>query len=120
MPLPGDLTTITITGTWLMADGTPCGGSLRIVPTSEIADPTGDATFPATPVTVALAAGAATVTVPCTDNPGLVPAGWQYQVTETITYPLPPPAKPATWTRAYQILVPSSLGPTANLSSLAS
>lgn len=108
MPLPGDIATIILTGTYLDMQGNARSGTITLAPSTPVlVDTTSSTVLGAIPVTVALTAGAFSVTLPCTS--GLLPAGWLWQVTENVS------GAPA---RSYAIALPSSLGSTADISTL--
>lgn len=107
MPLPSNLQTITLTGTFLDSGGNALSGTLVFTPPSELVDLNNAALYP-TPVTVTLSSGGAfSTTLICTDNPTLYPTGWYYIVTENVRTP-----------RSYSIYVPHTLGSTVDLSAL--
>jgi hypothetical protein len=109
--LPGGLTTITVTDAYSDITGNPLGGSVSFTATCRLAD--GNVVFPIQPVTVPVnqATGTFTLTLPCTDNSGLSPAGqWAYRVMIDVqgmdSYP-------------FTVLLPSSLGASVQLSTVA-
>jgi len=107
MPLPSNINTITLTGTFLDSTGVALSGNISFTPPPELVDPA-NAIMYATPVTATLdSSGHFSVTLICTDNSALLPVGWYYTVIENIR-----------GTRTYPIYVPHSLGMTADLSSL--
>ena len=107
MPLPSNLTTITLTGTFLSNTGVPLSGTIAFLPPPELVDPANAIMYSA-PVTTTLdASGHFSVSLICTDNGALLPVGWAYTVTEQIA-----------GTRTYQIYLPHTLGATADLSSV--
>jgi len=122
---PG-ITTITVTGTCLDYRGAPLPGPVVFDPGGVIIDAAGRVILGG-PVTVPLStAGTFSVVLPCTDNAGLSPAGWQYTVSITLTVPaaawtpatlvqdLPVPVPPA----SFRTGLPSALGPATDLSAL--
>ncbi len=111
MALPGGLTTVTITGTYTSASGAAASGSVSFAPTSAVTDAAGTTILTEIPVTAALGtAGSFSLgPIPCTDNAGLVPIGWAYQVsvavggaTQTIT----------------PVFIPHALGSTVDMSQI--
>lgn len=85
MPLPGNITTRTLTGTYTAPTGGPGAGTVIIDTLPQVLT---DATAPAfiagaTTLDVDLT-GHITVTLPCTDDPDLSPTGWVYRITENI------------------------------------
>lgn len=113
MALPGGLTTITVTGQFLAADGTPARGTVSFTPSAAVAYPARNVIFPPVPLIIPLSGtGTVSVTLPCTDNPGLGPAGggaWSYTVAETIT---------GAGSRSYPLVLPHTLGSPVDLSSV--
>ena len=109
MPLPGDINTIILTGTYLDPAGSPRSGSVSFTPaTAPLADTTGKVILCGVPVTANLSnSGSFSITLPCTD--GLTPPGWAWTVTEQIQ---------GTQPRAYAIQLPHTLGSTADISTL--
>lgn len=115
MPLPGDLTVITVTATYQQIDGTlAAAGTITFDPSDVITDSTGKVVFGQAATAQVTdgqltANGSPGIVLPCTDNASLIPSGFSYTVTEVITG----------WKRrTYKIQLPSSLGETADLSQL--
>lgn len=110
MALPNNLTTITVTGTYLDFYGNPLSGMVSFTPTStELMDATAPAMLDAEPVVETLDVdGHFSVVLPCTDNADLAPAGWAYTVVEQIH-----------GTRTYQITLPHTLGSSVDIATLA-
>jgi hypothetical protein len=107
MALPGNLQTITVTGTYLDSTGVALSGTISFTPPPELVD-VATAIMYAAPVTATLDSnGEFTVTLICTDNGTLAPAGWSYTVNEAIK-----------GNRSYSIFVPHTLGSTVDISSL--
>lgn len=107
MPLPSNLQTITVTGTYLDSTGAALSGTISFVPPPELVD-VATAIMYAAPVTATLSSnGTFSVTLICTDNSTLAPAGWGYTVTEAIK-----------GNRSYTIYVPHTLGSSVDISSL--
>lgn len=108
MPLPGDITTITVTGTYLTPAGAAMSGTVTFTPSTPILiDTTGTVLLGGVGVTVALTNGAFSVVLPNTGQ--LTPGNWSYTVTETISGLSP---------RSYSVNIPHSLGSTVDISSL--
>lgn len=86
MPLPGGLTTVTVTGTYLSVSGVAQSGSVSFVPTAVVTDAAGTTIFSEIPAVATLGtAGSFSLgPLPCTDNTGLSPLGWAYQVTVAV------------------------------------
>jgi hypothetical protein len=110
VPLPGDITLIEVTGSFPRFGNVPVGGEVLFTPSSVITDLAGDVILTQQPVTGFITpAGVMTpVSLPCTDNGTLIPAGWTWAVTEKV---------PGSG-RTYSILLPHTLGPTVDLSDL--
>jgi len=108
--LPVGLTTITVTGTYLTAAGTPLGGTVLFAPSVPLTDMTGQAVLSANPIVAAVShsTGQFSVVLPCTDNADLLPAGWAYSVQVNV-----PGAA-----IAFDAYLPSSWGSTVDISRL--
>ncbi len=111
MALPAGLTTATITGTYTSANGTAASGSVSFAPTSAVTDAAGTTILTEIPVTATLdAAGSFTLgPIPCTDNAGVAPLGWSYQVTVAVG------GATQTITPVY---LPHALGPVVDMSQI--
>lgn len=109
MALPEDLTTITVTGTYLNALGTALSGSVSFTPTAAVMDAAGEAVISELPVTATLTAGSFSIVLPCTDNTGLVPLGWLYTAVIAV-----PGAQ-----QSFPCYLPSAFGPTVDITALA-
>lgn len=95
MPLPGDITTIEVTGTCLDYAGNPLPGPVTFDPGTVLTDSTGLVILDG-PVVVPLDSnGAFTAVLVCTDNADLRPAGWTYTISVGVAPP-PPPWTPGT------------------------
>lgn len=113
MPLPGDLTSITVTGTYQDASGNPLTGHVTFTPTADLLDSTGHVVLRAAPLYAYLTAGAISIVLPCTDNATLNPAMWAYTVVEALsdgTQSLP--------NRTYTVQLPHTLGATVDISTV--
>jgi hypothetical protein len=87
------LSLVTVTGTLKDASGAPLNGEVTFCPTTGQTDPFGNPVvgsiidtadsqvIPMTGITERLNRGAFSVQLVATDNAGLEPSGWQYQVT---------------------------------------
>lgn len=92
MPLPGDLTTCTVTGTYLDAAGSPQQGRITFTPSADLTDATGEVVVPMSPRAYSLSRGEFTSDPLCaTDNTTISPSGWTYSVVLYIAG-LPPQA----------------------------
>lgn len=113
MPLPSDIVTITVTATYLDMLGNPRSGAVTFTPqvTGTFADPSDGVFLEPDPAAVTLnSSGAISVVLPCTDNTVLSPTGFAWLVNETID---------GSPDNTYSILLPSTLGTSVLLPSLA-
>lgn len=109
MPIPGGLSTITVTSAYPAIDGAPLTGSVLFETLQPIMDATGKVKFSGS-ATRAINRGTMTpIVLPCTNNNALNPTGFLYKVTETINGVTQTP---------YWVSLPSTLGSTVDLSSL--
>jgi hypothetical protein len=109
MPLPGNVTTITVTGTYIDFTGQAMTGSITFTPPAELIDASGTTLLSPGPVTLQLDSnGHFSVVLPCTDNVNLLPLGWVYVVTENVR-----------GLRSYPLALPHTLGSTVDLSTIA-
>jgi hypothetical protein len=111
--LPGDLTTITVTGTYIDGSGNQLAGYVTFTPTADLVDSTGHTVLRATPLTATLSGGSISIVLPCTDNATLSPDTWAYTIAETISdglnnLPI----------RTYTVQLPHTLGASVDLSTL--
>ena len=110
MSLPGGLTTIIITGTYMDSSGTAQAGSVSFTPTSAVTDAAGKTVLTETAVTAVLnSLGSFTLTLPCTDTAGLTPSGWAFVTTVSV------PGAQQTFSPVY---LPHALGSTVDISAL--
>jgi hypothetical protein len=109
MALPGDIFTITVTGTYLTPAGAAMAGTLTFTPSTPVlVDTVGSVLLGGVGVTVSLnGSGAFSVVLPCTGQ--LTPSNWSWTVTETIGGLSP---------RSYGVSLPHSLGSTVDISTL--
>jgi hypothetical protein len=78
VPLPGDLNTVVVTGTFEDVTGQPLRGSVTFTPSAVVSDPAGHVVVDG-PRTYWLTAGSfRSDPLVATDN-DLSPAGWQYE-----------------------------------------
>src|SRR6185312_4435838 len=108
MPLPGDLTTITVTATYPNIAGQPQSGSVTFDPGVVVTDSTGHVILTGAVIQQVWNGVMRPVVLPCTDNGTLSPPGFQYKITEKI----------GAATRSYYVFLPSTLGVTVDLSAL--
>lgn len=101
MPLPGDLSTVTVTGRFLDATGLPLRGKITFTPSAVLTDATGQVIV-SEGRTCDLNAGSFTSPpLAATDNADLSPQGWTYAVvialenTAPLAYSLAIPHEPS-------------------------
>lgn len=109
MALPGNLTTITVTGSYMTVTGAPAGGTVLFTPSAPLCDIAGTTILTDAPIVAPLTAGAFTVTLPCTDNTAVVPNPFYYTVTQAIA---------CTYQTPFNITLPHTLGTTVDMSTL--
>lgn len=113
MPLPGNVTAITVTGKYINTDGTPSSGSVSFEPSGKVwrRDPGAGTILVSkkTTVTLDVVTGAFSVILPATDDPDATPTGTTYDVIETINGEIRP---------SFAISLPST-PTTADISALA-
>ena len=82
MTLPGDLTTVTITGQFISTSGAPVQGTVSFWPTSVLLDPSSQMVIPASISSYPLSSMGTFTSDPlvATDNADLEPQGWAYNV----------------------------------------
>ena len=114
MPLPGDLTTITVTATYSDGTGAPLYGYITFTPSTDLTDSTGRVILRAAPIVANLVKGAISVTLICTDNATVSPSGWSWAVNEVVGT-----AAGNLVPRSYNVLLPHTLGASTDLSTLA-
>ncbi|MGD3112642.1 hypothetical protein [Streptomyces sp. YGL11-2] len=97
--LPKSIPTVTVSGRFLSPDGRPLSGSVTFRAPAQLTFPAADVILGG-PVTAQLdAQGQISATLPATDAPGMVPDGWSYTVTESLSgIPVG---------RSYQVLLPT-------------
>lgn len=84
MPLPEDVSTCLVTGSYVGFDGEPALGEVHFYPTvSELRSASGVTILRSTePLVAVLVNGELSISVPATDDPDLTPTGWGYKVVE--------------------------------------
>jgi hypothetical protein len=108
MPLPGNITTIIVTGTYTAPSGQALSGTVTFVPNVPTLGDTASPAFITGGLVVDLDTnGHFSVTLPCTDNSTLTPTGWLWQVTENLPGH---PTRPA-----YLVALPHTLGASVDL-----
>ena len=81
MSLPGDLSTVIATGSFVDAEGTPMRGQVTFTPTATLTDASGEVIIPQFPRTYPLFDGTfLTDPMVATDNDDISPQGWAYDV----------------------------------------
>jgi len=103
------LATITLTGDFTQVGLQALPGQVTVLPTAVVTDPGGDVVVARVPINEPLTAGRFSIPgLVCTDNPGLSPANWCYTVVVRL----------ATTVTVNTYLLPSTLGPTADVADL--
>lgn len=109
MPLPGNLTTVTVTGKYLDASGAPVRGSVTFSLDTPLLNAGASTVIIETDYTVALdAQGAFSVALPATNDPDVSPTGWTWTMTPNFDG-----ADPLTFS------LPTNLGPVIDITVLA-
>lgn len=111
MPFPAAASTITLTGTFpVPVGGTARAGRVVLTPSARLVDSTQQAIYSGGGAIPLDNTGHFSVLLLCTDDPDIQPTGWRWRVDE----------QPSGGPRAtYWIDLPSTLGPTIDLSELA-
>jgi hypothetical protein len=107
--LPGDITTITVTGSFETTLGVPATGNVLFTPFSTLTDTFGEVILTEAPAVAALAGGAFSIVLPCTDNENIRPTPFEYLVQVAVPYATQDP---------FAVAIPSTLGSTVDLSAL--
>jgi hypothetical protein len=85
MPLPGNVSTLVVIGTFLTPEGNPSTGTITFTPSRWLTNSGADVAIPNSGVTKTLGtAGNFTVTLPVTDDADLQPGNWYYTVSEVV------------------------------------
>ena len=85
MPLPGNVSTLVVIGTFLTPEGNPSTGTITFTPSRWLTNSGANVALPNSGVTKTLGtAGNFTVTLPVTDDSDLQPANWYYTVSEVV------------------------------------
>ncbi|MFM1967143.1 MAG: hypothetical protein RL134_2868, partial [Actinomycetota bacterium] len=85
MPLPGNVTTLVVIGTFLTPEGNPSTGTITFTPSRWLTNSGANVALPNSGVTKTLGtAGDFQVTLPVTDDGDLQPANWYYTVSEVV------------------------------------
>jgi hypothetical protein len=85
MPLPVNVTTVTVLGTFLTPEGNPSTGTITFTPSSWLTNSGANVAIPNSPTTKTLGtAGNFSVLLPITDDPDLSPDNWVYNVSEVV------------------------------------
>jgi hypothetical protein len=108
MPLPPDISTVVVTGTFSDAAGVPLKGSVTFAPSAVLTDAAGEVVLDGGRACHLQDGSFRTGPLAATDSAGLTPAGWKYLITITLQ-----DAAPLEYTRA----IPQSAQP-ADISSL--
>jgi len=107
--LPGNLTTITVTGSYMTVTGAPAGGTVLFTPSAPLCDITGTTILTDAPIVAPLTAGIFSIVLPCTDNTALTPNPFWYTVTQAVA---------CTYQTPFTISLPHTLGTTVDMSAL--
>ena len=111
VPLPGPVTTITVTGKFCDPEGDPVSGVVTFTPTNPLTDISGELIITGAPIVCPLdGTGSFTQALACTDDPVLAPVPFLYAVIFAIPYTTESP---------FTITLPRSLGSTVDISALA-
>ena len=85
MPLPGNVSTLVVLGTFLTPEGNPSTGTITFTPSRWLTNSGANVALPNSGVTKTLGtAGNFSVTLPVTDDGDLQPANWYYTVSEVV------------------------------------
>jgi hypothetical protein len=109
LALPGNINTITVTGSFANALGISASGTVLFTPSSVLTDTNGMVILTETPIIASLAAGVFSVVLPCTDNTSIRPSPFYYTVTLGIA---------GSGQQSFNISLPSTLGSTVDMSAL--
>lgn len=83
MPVPGNLSTVTVTGVYADANGSPQTGTVTFVPTQWLRDTDSDTVIPVLPYVASLTSGSFSASLVATDNEDIDQV-WAYQIVERI------------------------------------
>ncbi|AJC60131.1 collagen-like protein [Streptomyces sp. 769] len=108
--LPKSIPTVTVTARYLSPDGRPLSGTVTFRAPAQLTFPAADVILGGPVVASLDAQGQISATLPATDAPGMIPDGWSYTVTESLS------GIPAG--RSYQILLPAE-SPEVDLADIA-
>jgi hypothetical protein len=109
MALPGNITTITVTGSYASVTATAAAGAVLFTPSSVLTDSNGMVILTGTPVTAPLVDGTFSIVLPCTDNVSIRPNPFYYTVNEAVA---------GSGQQPFNIALPSTLGPAVDMSAL--
>lgn len=102
MALPGNLSSVTVIGTFITPEGSPSTGSVSFTPSSWLTDSGANLSIPNSAVSKTLGtAGDFSAVLPVTDDPDVTPANWVYSVSEVVDGV----------SRSYNILLPGTATP---------
>lgn len=103
MPLPSDMDTVTVTGTYVGVDGSPAQGSVTFTAVTRLRSAaTHTSILPSRVVGTLDGSGHLSVQIPATDDPDITPPGWVWQVEENLGSSSGP-----IYQRAYTMLAPT-------------
>lgn len=105
MPLPGDLSVVQVTGSYVDLQGNPIAGQVRFTPRATVVDPAFNQIIIAGPITATLDVfGSFSLFLPATDDPDVTPTNFTYLVEESFP-----------GGRSYDIAVPAATVGSLNL-----
>ena len=108
MPLPVNLSTVTLSGTYVDLQGNPIRGQVKFTPRTVALNPSADTILIPSALTVSLDDnGSFVVVLPATNDTDLIPTGFTYRVEESFT-----------GGRTFDISLPST-SPVINLADIA-
>jgi hypothetical protein len=100
MPLTPNLSTVTVSGTYVDVQGNAIAGQVKFTPRSILTDASYDQIIiPITQTVTLNASGSFSITLPVTDDPDILPTGFTYLVEESFS-----------GGRTYDISIPVTLG----------
>lgn len=109
MAFPGNISTITVTGSYANVSDSPASGVVLFTPSAVLTDTNGMIILTQTAVTATLTGGEFSIVLPCTDNTSIRPNPFYYQVNEAIG---------GSGQQPFCIAIPSTLGPAVDMSAL--
>lgn len=109
MPLPPDITTLTLIGAYRDGTGRAYRGTVTITPSGPVSDATDQIVIAPIPIECILDVdGAFSIVLPATDAALLNPTGWTYTVQENLAVTV---GGDTAYSRSYPVSLPSALAP---------